>query len=75
MVYRNFTMSACASFTRSISYMYDYTPMIFTVSTWDSEVANSKTEIHITNTAGEVVWSCNVTTIEHEVEKCKSSVF
>ena len=27
------------------------------------------------NTTGEVMWSCNVTTIEHEMEKCKSSVF
>ena len=26
------------------------------------------------NTTGEVMWSCNVTTIEHEGEKCKSSV-
>ena len=50
--------------------------MIFTVSMWGSEVANSKTEIYITNTASdEVMWSCNVTTVEHEGEQCKSSVF
>ena len=30
--------------------MYDFTPTIFTVPMWGSEVANSKTEIHITNT-------------------------
>ena len=55
--------------------MYDYTPVVFTVPMWGSEVVNSKTEIHITNAAGEVMWSCNVTTVEHEGEKCKSSVF
>ena len=49
--------------------------MIFTVSMWGSEVASAKTEIRITNTASEVMWSCNVTTINHEGEKCKSSVF
>ena len=27
------------------------------------------------NTTGEVMWSYNVTTIEHEREKCESSVF
>ena len=27
------------------------------------------------NTTGDVMWSCKVTTIEHEGEKCKSSVF
>ena len=26
------------------------------------------------NTTGEVMWSCNVTTIEHDGERCKSSV-
>ena len=43
---------------------------------WNSEVANYNTEIHIAkyNKRGDVV-SCNVTTIEHEGEKCKSSVF
>ena len=45
--------------------------MIFTVPMWGSEVANSKTEIHITNTASEVMWLCNVTTIEHEEERCR----
>ena len=37
-----------------ISQMYDFTSMIFTVPLWGSEVANSKTEIHLTNTAVEV---------------------
>ena len=52
-------------------------PYFFTVPMWGSEVANCKTEIYIyiANTASEVMWSCNVTTIEHEGEKCKSSVF
>ena len=31
--------------------MYDFTLMILTVPMWGSEGANSKTEIHITNTA------------------------
>ena len=31
--------------------------------------------MHILNTTGEVIWSCNVTAIEHEREKCDSSVF
>ena len=33
-----------------LAQMYDLTPMIFTVPMWGSEVTNSKTEIHITNT-------------------------
>ena len=33
---------------------------------WGSEVAISKTEIHLTNTASEVTWACDVTTIERE---------
>ena len=43
---------------------------------WGSEVANYETEIHIAkyNKRGDAV-SCNVTTIEHEGEKCESSVF
>ena len=40
--------------------------MIFTVPMWGSEVANSKTEIHLTNTPSEVTWACDVTTIERE---------
>ena len=32
--------------------------MILTSSQWGSEVANSKTEIHLTNTAGEVGMRC-----------------
>ena len=40
--------------------------MIFTVPMWGSEVANSKTEIHVTSTASEVTWVCDVTTIERE---------
>ena len=40
--------------------------MIFAVPMWGSEVANSKTEIHLTNTPSEVTWACDVTTIERE---------
>ena len=40
--------------------------MIFAVPMWGSEVANSKTEIHLTNTPSEVTWACHVTTIERE---------
>ena len=40
--------------------------MIFTVPMWGSEVAHSKTGIHLTNTASEVTWACNVITIERE---------
>ena len=43
------------------------------VPMWGCEVAYNKTEVHIANTTGEVMWSCNVTTIEHEVKKCKNS--
>ena len=47
--------------------MYDFTPpMILTVPMWGSDVANSKAEIHLTHTASEVMWACNVTTTEHE---------
>ena len=35
--------------------MYDFTPMIFTLPMWGSAVVNFKTEIHPTNTSGEVV--------------------
>ena len=38
--------------------------MIFTVPVWGSEVANSKTKIHITNTASEVMWLIHIITIE-----------
>ena len=56
--------------------MYHYMPpMIFTVPILGSEVAKSKTYIHITNTASEVMWLSNATTNEQEGEKCKSSVF
>ena len=40
--------------------------MIFAVPMWGSEVANSKTEIYLTNTPSEVAWACDVTTIERE---------
>ena len=43
--------------------IYDFTPMVFTVPMWGSEVANSKTEIHLTNTPIEVTWACDVTAI------------
>ena len=42
--------------------------MIFFHADVGSEVANSKTEIRLTHTASEVMWACNVTTIEHEVD-------
>ena len=35
---------------------------------WGSEVAYSKTEIHLTNSSSGVTWACNVTTIEREVD-------
>ena len=53
-------------FTLILSHVYDFTAMIFTVPMWGSEVANSKTKIHITNTRSEVTWACDVTTIERE---------
>ena len=62
----------CFLFKLLLSQMYDFTPMIFTAPLWGSEVANSKTEIHLTNTAGEVgmryhiLSICDVTTIERE---------
>lgn len=34
-----------------------------------AEVATSKTEIHVTSTASELMWSCNVITVDHEGEK------
>ena len=40
--------------------------MIFAVPMWGSEVAKSKTEIHLTNTSSEVTWACDVTTFERE---------
>ena len=43
-----------------LSQMCNFTPMIFTVQLWGSEVANSKTEIHLTNTAGEVSMRCHI---------------
>ena len=36
--------------------------MTFAVPMWGSEVAKSKTEIHVTNTPSEVTWACDVTT-------------
>ena len=44
--------------------MYNFTPIIINVPIWGSEVANSKTEIHVTNTAIELTWAIDVTTIE-----------
>ena len=43
--------------------------MIFTVPMWGSEVVNSKTEIHLTNTTSEAMRVCNVATIEHEGDR------
>ena len=44
----------CFLFNLLLSQMCDFTSMIFTVPLWGSEVANSKTEMHHTNTAVEV---------------------
>ena len=74
VVYRNFIRSACLCFLFNLllSQMCDFAPMTFTVPLWGSEVANSKTEILFTNTAGEVGMQCHilricdVTTIERE---------
>ena len=49
-----FTGLPCFLLNLLLSEMYDFTSMIFTVPLWGSEVANSKTEIHLTNTAVEV---------------------
>ena len=38
----------CFLFNLLLSQMYDFTSMIFTVPLRGSEVANSKTEIHLT---------------------------
>ena len=40
--------------------MHDLTPTIFTVPMWGAEVANSKTEVHLTNRAGEVGMRCDI---------------
>ena len=39
--------------------MYDFTPLIFTVPMWGSEVAYFMTEIHLTKTAGELSMRCH----------------
>ena len=49
--------------------------IFFTVPMWSSEIANSETEIHATNTASEAMWLCYVTANEHEGERCKSTLF
>ena len=55
VVYRNFyQVCLCFLFNLLLSQMYDLTSMTFTVPLWGSEVANSKTEIYLTNTAVEV---------------------
>ena len=62
-------ISVCISFSHFfLSHIFDYTPTIFAVPMWGSEVANSKKEIHLTNTPSEVTWAwaCDVTTIERE---------
>ena len=56
-----------------LSQMYDLTSMIFTVPLWGSEVANSKTEIHLTNTAVEVgIISRTINTARLPVEYTRS---
>ena len=39
--------------------MYDFSPIIFILPMWGSEVANSDTEIHLANTSGEVGMRCH----------------
>ena len=53
-------------FTLLLSHICDFTPMIFAMPRWGSEVIKSKTEIHLTNTTSEVTWACDVITIERE---------
>ena len=50
----------CFLFNILLSQMYDFTPIIFTVPLWGFEVANSQTEIHLTNTAGGVGMQCHI---------------
>ena len=47
-------------FNLLLSQRYNFTSLIFAVLLWGSEVANSKTEIHITNTAVEVGMQRNI---------------
>ena len=56
--YRNFNI-LYFPFKLLLSQMYDLTTMFFTVPMWGSEVATSKAEIHLTNTASEVTWACD----------------
>ena len=50
--------------------------MIFPCQRWGSDVAKYIGHRYILqNTTSEVMWLCNVTTIEHEGETFKSSVF
>ena len=66
MVYRNLKYLRVLPFQIIFSQTYDFTTRIFNVPMWSSEVANFKTEIHLTNAASEVTWACHVTTIERE---------
>ena len=43
--------------------------MVFTVPLGGSEVANSKTEIHVTNTAGEVGMRCHIYAMSLTIER------
>ena len=70
VVYRNFSISVCASFSHYCCLIYTIflLSMLFTVTVpmCGSEVTKSNTEIHLTNTPSEVAWACDVTTIERE---------
>ena len=57
---RFYQVCLCFFFNILLSQMYVFTPMIFTVPLWGSEVANSKTEIHLTNTPVEVGMQCHI---------------
>ena len=50
----------CFIFNLFLSQKYDFTSMIFAVPLWGCEVANSKTDIHLTNTTGEVGVRCHI---------------
>ena len=53
-------ISLCFLVKSFLSQMCDFTPMIFTLPIWGSKVDNSITEIHHTNTAGQVCMRCHI---------------
>ena len=75
MAYRNFNGICLYFLTLLFANVRLYGHEFYRVPMWGSEVANPKADINITNKTSEVMWLCNVTTIEHEGDKCRSSVF